>query len=69
MSYFQAIPKHLLGKADDSHENVYFGSRWKLIRSLTIRIQSRNEIHWNVTVVHKQREREREREEQTGRCI
>jgi hypothetical protein len=55
-------PKHFLGKADHSHENVYYGSRWKLIRSLTIRILSRNEIHWNVTVVYKQRERERESE-------
>jgi len=56
------MPKHLPGKADESHENVYHGRCWKLIRSLTFQIKSRIEIHSNVTVDHKERERERERE-------
>jgi len=50
--------KHLPGKGDENHENVYHGSRWNLIRSLTFRIKSRIEIHSNVTVVHKERDRE-----------
>ena len=53
------MPKHLPGKDDESQENIYHGSRWQPIRNLTFRIQSRNEIHSNVSVVHKERERER----------
>lgn len=61
------MPKHLPGKADESHENVCHGSRWNPMRSLTFRIKTRIEVYSNVTVVHKDRERETDRE--YYRCI
>ena len=63
------MTKHLGGEADESHENVCHGDRWKLMRSLTFRIKTRIEVYSNVTVVHKERERERggETDRQTDR--
>jgi len=65
------MPKHLPGKADESHENVCHGNLWKLMRSLTFRTKTRIEVYLSVTVVHKERERERERKpgKEYYRCI
>jgi len=61
------MTKHLGGEADESHENVCHGDRWKLMRSLTFRIKTRIEVYSNVTVVHKERERGRQTDRHTGK--